>query len=411
MGRSARRWLSGLFLVSVTLIPMQGSICLASKPESVSRFGVGLSAAFGKITDYNTAMLNIGWYSDWTIRLHPARPNGLEYVQLVRVRKESYPPNWDTLAAIVRANPGSLWLVGNEPEAFSQDNRTPAEYAEIYHEVHTFIKGHDATARLAIGSVVQPTPLRRKWLGMVLQVYRSLYGVRMPIDVWSIHVQILQERRGDWGCGIPVGLTEDEGQLYAITDNADPDIFRQLVLDFRQWLNDQGETDKPLVISEFGVLMPSEYLAAGDRAAGDLVAMAFMSETFDFLLNARDPVLGYSGDDHRLVQKWLWYSLNEPYYDFDTLTGMNGGLYDAYDPTKLTHLGAHFVHYTTGQLDNTNLVGGSRQVFLPIVFPLATVFPERPEGRNHLRSDYGEYADVSLSPAAYRSETDTLARR
>ena len=90
---------------------------------------------------------------------------------------------------------------------------------------------------------------------------------------------------------------------------------------------------------------------------------------------------------------------------------MNGGLYDAYDPTRLTHLGAHFVHYTTGQLDNTNLVGGSRQIFLPIVFPLAPVFPERPEGLNRLTSDYGEHGNVSLFPAAYGSGTHALARR
>jgi len=361
MRGDVHRWV-GVLLISVVVVAMRSSVSRAWGPDPTSRFGVGLNTAFGRITDYNTEILNIGWYSDWCLRLHPQRPNGLEYAQLIRVGPGDYPPDWDALSAIVTANPGSLWLLGNEPECISQDNRTPTEYAEIYHDLYIFIKARDNTARIAIGGVVQPTPLRRKWLALVLEAYRSRYGEPMPIDIWNIHVQILQERRGDWGCGIPAGLAEDEGELYTIADNADPEIFQQLILDFRQWLRDQGEIDKPLIISEFGVVMPSEYLGAGDRATGDLVVMAFMSQAFDFLLEARDPELGYSGDDYRLVQQWLWYSLNGPHYDFETQTGMNGGLYDAQNPSQLTTLGAHFAHYTT------RLIGGGRQFFLPLVY-------------------------------------------
>ena len=185
----------------------------------------------------------------------------------------------------------------------------------------------------------------------------------MPVDIWNIHVQILQEKRGSWGCGIPAGLNLDEGELYTIMDNADPQIFIHLVRDFRQWLADQGEKDKPLIISEFGVLMPSEYLGNGDRGAGDTVVMDFMSTVFDFLRLTSNESTGYPEDEFHLVQRWLWYSLNEPYYNFETLTGMNGALFEANDPTQLTVLGQHWKRYMDAIIDS------EYQLYIPLLFP------------------------------------------
>ena len=193
-----------------------------------------------------------------------------------------------------------------------------------------------------------------------MEAYEDLYAEPMPVDVWNTHVQILQEKRGSWGCGIPAGLDYDEGELYTIMDNADPQIFIQLVQDFRRWMADHGEQDKPLLISEFGVLMPSEYLGQGSRAAGDIIVMQFMTEAFDFLRLASDESTGYPGDDYHLVQRWLWYSLNEPYYDFETQTGMNGALFEADDPTQLTVLGRHWVSYMDA------LAGGGHELYIPL---------------------------------------------
>jgi len=64
-----------------------------------------------------------------------------------------------------------------------------------------------------------PTPLRLEWLDQCLAHYEQAFGEPMPVDVWNIHVQILQEKRGSWGCGIPYGLDDDEGRLYEIIDN------------------------------------------------------------------------------------------------------------------------------------------------------------------------------------------------
>ena len=105
----------------------------------------------------------------------------------------------------------------------------------------------------------------------------------------------------------------------------------------------RGEGDKPLIISEYGVLMPSSYLPRGDQSV-----LAFMEGTFDFMLNARDPVLGYAQDENRLVQRWLWFSLNFPFYD-ETPGGFNGALYRWDQPDQLTAFGERYRDYIRRQ--------------------------------------------------------------
>jgi len=154
-------------------------------------------------------------------------------------------------------------------------------------------------------------------------------------------VNILQEKAGSWGAEIPAGLTATEGRLYTLRDNANPDIFRQLVVEFRQWMKDEGFDNKPLIISEYGVLMPSDYLA-DDIPSGDQMVIDFMRASFDFLVNAKDPTLGYPADANRLVQQWLWYSLNDQPFDPATGRGSNGALFSHLDPRQITKFGVAF---------------------------------------------------------------------
>jgi len=335
------------------------------------RFGVGFSTGITitvngtarpvQISDYDIEQLHIGWYADWRTRLEPLLPAGLRYVQIVLVRASLYPTNTLNLTATVAANPGSLWLIGNEPEAkYGQGNRTPGEYVDIYHHLYTLIKSVDPTAWIAIGGVIEPTPLRLQWLDMVLGEYQSRFGEPMPVDVWNIHMQILQEKAGSWGAEIPAGLTATEGQLYDFQDNANPTLFRQLVTDFRQWMKNRGFQSKPLIISEYGVLLPSSYIGDGDADKGDQMVIDFMRETFNFLVDAQDPDLGYPADDNRLVQQWLWYSLNSRPYDPATGQGFNGALFSYQDPTLMTKFGAVFREYMHALL-------GYPQIMLPAV--------------------------------------------
>jgi len=339
-------------LGSLVLVPIaQGDGPLYTANE---RFGVGVSRNVPyTISDYDLSGLRIGWYSDWTFSATPSTPGGIEYAQLISVREGNLAGSPAAIAAAASANPGALWFIGNEPENIWQGNCTPVQYAAAYNQAYTIIKGADPTARVAVGGVTEPTPLRLKWLEQVLASYNTQFGVdmRSHIDVWTIHVQIVPERRGSWGAEIPAGLPDNEGETFGMTighytPNADVNILKQLVYDFCEWMVDQGERDKELIISEYGVLFPSDMLDAQNPANGDQMVIDFMLGSFDFFLSAKDDVLGLASDEGRLVQRWLWYSLNEKSYDVDPSVGFNGSLFEWDDPTQLTIFGEAYRDYT-----------------------------------------------------------------
>jgi hypothetical protein len=334
-----------------------------------NRFGVDVSYGYGSITDYDVGALHIGWYSDWGSDLVPLRPGGVEYAQLIWMdaygietgevhwsvgRGSTGGTNsWDILGQHVDANPGMLWIIGSEPECpYSPGGgrMTAQQYGEVYHDLYEFIKGRDPSAKVAIGGVVQPTPLRLEWLDQLLAYYQTTYGEPMPVDVWNTHVLILREEVGSWGAGIPVGLAETQGLLIEPEDNYNIDIFEQQVRDFRTWMNGHNQRNKPLVISEYGVLMPPAWGATPE------VVNAFMNASFDFLLSASDASTGYPADSNLLVQRWLWCSLN------DSPDNFNGALFDYMDntfPGTLTAHGLNFISYTNGLLTGTACINGA----------------------------------------------------
>jgi hypothetical protein len=324
-------------------------------PSPNERIGVGVVYGIGDIINYDVTQLEAGWYSDWESRLNPPHPNGMEHVSMIPTRNDRYPPNWLVLAEHIRSSPGALWLVGNEQEAPLMENLTPAEYVVRYHDVYAFVKSVDPTAEVAIGGVIQPSPLRLQWLDMALQEYHTRYGAPMPVDVWNTHMQILNEQScvyhpdSCWGAQIPAGVTASVGITMTFADNASYDLFVRLITDMRTWMNARGFRNKPLIISEYGVLMPPDYLGDNKEQADALVA-SFMTRTFEFMLNTVDPAIGYPADGNRLVQRWMWYSLNDRPYNMQTGEGFNGSLFDwnvkTY-PGALTYFGQVFKDYVS----------------------------------------------------------------
>ncbi len=298
-----------------------------------SRLGVGVALS---VTDFTfdaemAQQLGMGWYLDWHINPAPIDVDGLEYAQLYAMRGGNIPLRRDQIAQVLAANPGALWLAGNEPDVIWQDNKTPEEYAQLYHQFYTFVKTLDPSAQVAIAGVSQVTPLRLQYLEEVMAAYERLYGQRLPVDVWNVHAFILREERDSWGVSIPPGFDVDQGMLWEIEEHDDLDLFRQQIVDFRRWMDKQGERNKPLIISEFGILMPSEYGFPPQRVA------EFMTETFDYLLTASDPNIGYPADDNRLVQRLTWYSLSDTVYPTSNLVDPKTG--------ELTLLGQTFAEY------------------------------------------------------------------
>jgi hypothetical protein len=251
---------------------------------------------------------------------------------MIRLQGGEATPSGEALLAAVDAMPGALWLVGNEPDVQWQDNVTPERYAQLYHDLYAGIKDRDPTARVAIGGVSQPTPLRLRYLDRILDAYHDLYGEAMPVDVWNVHNFILREERGSWGVGIPPGMAEDAGRLYEIADHDDLGILSQQIVDFRRWMAGRGQQAKPLIVTEYGILMPGDYGFPPDQVE------AFMLATFEFYRTAADPALGLPADGHRLVQRWCWYSLLDGRYPTGNLLQEESG--------QLTPLGDAFRRYS-----------------------------------------------------------------
>jgi hypothetical protein len=329
------------------------------------RFGVGAGA---NINQYDVAALNLGWYVDWQSTQSPQPPAGLEYVQTIRLEQVGLDgwtmvsPAPGQLTATVQANPGAMWLFGNEPDSPFQDDMVPEAYAHAYHDVYFLIKGLDPTALVAIGGIVQPTPLRFAYLDAVWDAYRQAYEETMPVDVWNIHTFILRETTDApdpepcgpntipvWGAYIPPGSSAQAGELYCIRDQDNIESFEQRIREFRQWMADKGERNKPLIVTEYGVLFPEDYYDEdGEQLSAERVG-AFMQSTFDFFRSHTDPSIGYPADGNRLVQRWAWFSVDgDPWRWGGTL----------FDPNThaLRPLGEDFRAYTNALTPTVDLI-------------------------------------------------------
>jgi hypothetical protein len=256
----------------------------------------------------------------------------------------TYAPSGSKLQQAITNNPGAVWLIGNEPDRKQwQDDLEPQIYARAYHELYDLIKTSDPTARVFAGGIVQPTEIRLQYLDLVLDSYQSLYGEHFPADGWNIHNFILNEVSCDydpyncWGAEIPPGVDEPYGEILTIDDNDNFGIFQQRIVRFRQWMVDRGYQGLPVYLSEYGVQMPPDFGFPSARVN------AYMTQTFDYMLTATDPLLGDPTDNYRLVQRWAWWSLTD--------TSTNGWLF-APDTHARTAVGDQWASYVA-KLDPT----------------------------------------------------------
>lgn len=279
----------------------------------------------GRLKDVATAAgagLPFGNYFNWWLETappltgEPTASDMIRFWQMVPVTQDGPGVPWSKIDQVVAAQPGAIWIVGNEPDVVWQDNTTAEAYAAIYHDVYTFIKGRDPSARIAIAGVAQPSPLRFAYLEQILETYQDLYGALMPVDIWTVHAFILREEQDSWGIGIPPGMEESSGLLYEITDHNDLEIFAQSLVSFREWMADHGYAGKPLAVTEFGILQPADYGFPPE------VVTDFMLGALEILADARGET-GDPDDHYQLVQNWFWYSV---YNDGDFPTG---NLYDS----------------------------------------------------------------------------------
>ncbi|HSD83681.1 MAG TPA: hypothetical protein VLG46_07475, partial [Anaerolineae bacterium] len=354
----------------------------------------------------NLAALNLGWYLDWHTALTPTRPNNAEYYQVVRIHTAidggfTFTPPTSTLQAAVLANPGAIWLIGNEPDSPAQDGLLPELYARAYHHLYGLIKSYDATAQIGAGGIVQPTPLRLQYLDRVLAAYRAYYSQTLPADLWNVHTYILREITDDdpesvtnggpyevWGAYVPPGSSATRGELYTYSQMFSQSIFRQRLIDFRSWMARNGYRNTPLIITEYGTLFPyppyldgDPYVDENNVPMTEARTATFMTGTFNTLQTLSDPGLGYRPDGERLVQRWAWYSTNDVQY---------GGILFYTMTQALNPLGQVFAAYTNQLTPTVDL------------FPLVDPFAVRWEGQPvtvTLRALIANQGNISASQA------------
>ncbi len=348
----------------------------------------GIARARRPITDYGCPIgpMRFGWYVDWGSGSLPITSYGIDYVPMVRVRQlkllngspTSIPcagcpyvsPYTYTVSltpsqiqSMATSRPGMLWVIGNEIErrdwgtcaGCGQDEILPQEYAVAYHDVYRTIKNADPTAQVAIGGVIEATPLRLEYIQDVWDAYDQRYGGgnvnTMPVDVWNVHAFVLNEDSTSWGAGIPAGLSETTGMLISPEQNKDFTIAEGHIIALRNWMQQHGQRNKPLIITEYGVNIPAQWgcPSLGCPFSPQQVRDSFMYPSFNFFLNTTDPNIGFPADGNHLVQRWNWYSLDDDTIDpSNGQQAYNGNLFWsglASNPQGIAPLGTYWQQY------------------------------------------------------------------
>lgn len=336
-----RRWIwAGVILLVISVLCSTLDAGAAPAVSWNSRYGVAFDRfeSGDNVLDYDIKALGVQWFYDFGAQRAPRRPDGVEYVQMVW-RPTSNPTQLAANTGAAVANPGSAWLIGNECDNAGQCALTPEQYAAGYHDHYYAIKASDPTALIFAGGVTQPTPIRLRWLDAMLAAYQARYGEPLPADGWHVHLYILPEACG-WGVGIPVGLS-NAGDAFDCSygdRHADLKTFISRLADFRLWMRLNGHQSKPLIVSEYGVLLGPEHGYHTQRVAD------YLKATFDHMEIITDTASGLPADDYRLVQRWAWFSVN--YRPFPSTA-----LFDPYNKTT-TAIGAAYATTVAGRLSS-----------------------------------------------------------
>lgn len=312
------------------------------------RVGVGAGEGIASYTTQQLARLRLCVYQEWKVQVHPPEPSGEQYLQLVNLR-ETTPHTytvkygWQQINDAALANPGSTWLIGNEPDCVYQNNLYPQTYAMAYHDLYSYIKLRDATAQVSAGGIVQATPARLAYLDIVLAEYQKLYNAPMPVDVWNIHNYVLSEDGTGWSTGVPRGVDIALAVHRIPQDTVNGDLAHEQLVTFRQWMASNGYQGKPLIVTEWGGL-PTNYFD------DDTVARFVITDSLHHMLNARDVNVGLASDDYRLVQGSLYFQL-DPWTPYESLINFDG---------TLTTLGNSWAGYMNQSTTLLPLIGNAQ---------------------------------------------------
>ncbi len=399
---SARALLGGLLLGAALLgltqsVSAESNSCLTLHQQDPTprpapaaatapncRYGVSASSAAAE----KMAEMKIGWLVSFGAGEPGWLPAGTAHTPMIRLKQDrhadtnarlpSYTANpsltANSLGSLIAANPGAVWIVGNEVDRVQwQDDLMPEIYAVAYHDAYQFIKSQDPTAQVAVSALVQVSPGRLQYLDKVVAAYRERYGSPMPVDAWTFHAYIFPERNEDYytpdANGNPVLDPESGKPVFAwIANGTDPalalkkpfwkrplaeqltlcersdysciyehdkiDLFAQQVIDMRTWMKANGYQRTPLLLTEWSLLYEYKVAAGTGECSvkdefGNCFTPArtteFLRRSVQYMETASDPNLGYPLDNNRLVQQWSWFAMDD----------LGGGIFTDGNPSLL----------------------------------------------------------------------------
>lgn len=305
--------------------------------------------------------MKIGWLVSFAAGEPSWLPDNVAHTPMVRLKQDRDPttnsrlPTYTArpaftesgLGRLVRANPGAVWIIGNEVDRFQwQDDVLPDLYATAYHDAYHFIKQIDPTAQIAVSALVLISPGRLQYLDRALAAYKQKYGTQMPVDVWTFHAYIFPERKEPYNgqglegiyASIAVGTDPDlaimapspqrplaeqielceRDDYICVHQHDNVELFKKQVIDMRTWMKLNGYQNRPLLLTEWSLLHTYKELGGGDCGIRDEFGKCFVPErvtnfleaSVEYLESATATDLGYPLDNFKLVQQWSWFALD-----------------------------------------------------------------------------------------------------
>jgi len=272
--------------------------------------------------------LGLGWYFNWNWRhgalRDPQSGQTIEYMPLVGGWSPGVHPSLAQIQARIDEAPElfgdyTTWLIGNE--IIWDDQRTPEQYAQDYHEFYYGLKAINPTYQVANGSVITSVYYDRpgftgtpyELLDAIRAAYQTLYGEEWPVDVWNIHPYVWTKP------SVEEELADFENQLNT----------------FRDYMASIGQQDKPLIITEYGLL---------DYHDEDRM-IQYLRGSFKILLSKGHPN-GMPADEGRWVQRWAWFvNNNHVWYAGGPVQWTHCALYNG-DTFDIRPLGVAYAAYS-----------------------------------------------------------------
>jgi len=257
------------------VLVLAGACARAPRGEPFSTpFGVGVGDA--PVSAAQLDALGPVWYMDWTWRTPAIGGHQRLYV----IGCAEVKGDRGRLPAAMRASGAAWWSLGNEPNDPNQDNVTAEEYAELYHIFEGWADQAPQCRILPAGIANADW----QWTEAFREAYRERYSRYPQVDGWNIHNYILE----------------------AGMDSYDVSEFSRRILAFGRWMESIGDGDKPLFLTEFGVLYGNGCCDRPVDAPEKLEA--FMRDAIEWL------------QESKAVTAWAWFATYTRLYNGSLMT-------------------------------------------------------------------------------------------